>query len=135
MVEALQIEATDITPAVQFLPAEGKFELAGESRPENVSKFYEPVYQWLDSYLQDVIDDASSKTIKKVVSFRFTYFNSTSAKCILFLLTRFEKLFQNGHDVQIDWYYEQPDLDMKDSGEEYAKLVSMPFLLHEVAVD
>ena len=132
MQEDFQIVETDITPTVRFSPKEGKFELSGESRPENVSKFYEPIYLWLDNYIESVLDSADEKAKQKVVNFKFTYFNSTSAKCILFLLNKFEKLFKNGHNVQINWYYDQPDLDMKDSGEEYAKLCTMPCFLYEV---
>ena len=48
--EALIIEATDDTPKVVLDPANNVFEFSGKSLPEDVTTFYGPVLDWLDSY-------------------------------------------------------------------------------------
>ncbi|MCB0395617.1 MAG: SiaC family regulatory phosphoprotein [Flavobacteriales bacterium] len=48
--EALRIPATESSPAITLDPEKGTYEIIGESRPEDVRKFYEPILEWLDKY-------------------------------------------------------------------------------------
>ena len=42
---------------------------------------------------------------------------------IFFLL---DKYYSEGYDLEIKWHYDSPDEDMKESGEEFAKLIKAP---------
>ena len=45
--KALVIQSTSNTPKVLFEPDTLRFEISGESRPENVSVFYLPILEWM----------------------------------------------------------------------------------------
>ena len=120
--ESLILEPSNLTPSIKFDAAAGKLELKGRSIPENSLEFYQPVYDWLDAY----IEKPQSKTIVHV---QFDYFNTSSSKCILDILKRIDKIDQNGEDVLIKWYYDENDEDMMEAGEDYSDLLEAPFEL------
>lgn len=123
----LIIEATELTPGIKFQPEMKQFEITGESRPENVRKFYEPVLDWIDKYKNTLEATQTGGSDKLVFKFKFEYFNSTSAKFLTSIMARLEGIKVDVMPVEIEWYYDKPDIDMKNSGEEFSKLVSIPF--------
>lgn len=120
--DALIIESTNLTPGIKFDGEQGTFELKGRSIPENSLEFYQPVYEWLDAYLESPQD-------KTVVNVQFDYFNTSSSKCILDILKRIDRLDDMGKDVLIKWYYDENDEDMMEAGEDYSDLLEAPFEL------
>lgn len=128
------LEATPTTPKVIIDPAANKFEITGESRPENTSKFYNPIITWFDSYRSVLYFQKNSfgKSKKLSVSFNLEYFNSTSAKFILDIFYQLEKIHKEGYEAEIAWHYDARDTDMKESGEEFSKYVpALPVTYHE----
>ncbi|MBI3501925.1 MAG: DUF1987 domain-containing protein [Bacteroidetes bacterium] len=122
---ALVIEPSDFSPKVVFDPLKNFFEISGESRPENTSKFYIPLLEWLQQY-QSVLyweKDKVNNIPPKIFEFKFDYFNSTSAKFIMDVLLQLDKMAQEGYPVKAKWYYDRRDEDMKESGEEFSKLL------------
>lgn len=120
--ESLIIEETSLTPYIHFDSASGKLEMKGRSIPENSLEFYQPVYEWLDNYLESPLD-------KTVVHVQFDYFNTSSSKCILDILKRIDKLDGMSKDVLVKWYYDENDEDMMEAGEDYSDLLDAPFEL------
>ena len=122
---ALLIDPTDFSPKVMFDPTQNLFEISGESRPENTSKFYVPILQWLEQY-QNVLywekDNGGQRGIR-TFEFKLDYFNSTSAKFIMDVLMQLDKMAQDGCDIKAKWFYDKRDEDMKESGEEFSKLL------------
>jgi hypothetical protein len=118
--EPLQIKATDSTPNVILDKVNGIFEISGNSLPENVMAFYEPVLNWIKSYIKD--PNPSTTFV-----FKLTYFNTASSKTIFSLLSTLEPLIEKGYKVQIDWCYMEVDEDTLDAGKEYASVVKVPF--------
>jgi hypothetical protein len=116
----LVIQSTSLTPGIKFDAVLGQFELKGRSIPENSLEFYQPVYEWLDAYLE-------SPKEKTVVNVQFDYFNTSSSKCILDILKRIDKLDDMGKDVLIKWFYDENDEDMMEAGEDYSDLLEAPF--------
>lgn len=123
--ELLEIEGTNITPSIKFDAENGVLDLKGRSIPENSLEFYQPIYNWLDAYIENPKD-------KTVVNVHLDYFNTSSSKCILDILKRVDKLDQNGKDVLVKWYYDENDEDMMESGEDYMDLLEAPFELIEI---
>jgi len=122
---ALLIEPSDFSPKVVFDPVKNLFEVSGESRPENTSKFYVPILEWLQQY-QNVLyweKDKFGQSAAKTFEFKFDYFNSTSAKFIMDVLMQLDKMAQDGFNINAKWYYDKRDEDMKESGEEFSKLL------------
>src|SRR3989339_514623 len=115
--EALLIEATEDSPKIALDAANNLFQISGRSLPENAIGFYQPVFDWLQNYLQ-------SPNTESVFEFQLEYFNTASAKQIAKILLFLEKLSIKS-DVIVKWYYKQDDVDMLASGQRYAKLINV----------
>jgi len=118
--EVIHTEATEDTPEIILNKEKEVFEISGRSLPEDVNTFYEPVLEWIDEYSKN----PNPRTLFK---FRFLYFNTASSKIILDILTIFEEMIEDKHNVLVRWYYTETDEDMLDAGEEYAEMVEVPF--------
>lgn len=119
--ENLTIQGTDDTPTVNYDYGSGIFIISGRSLPEDVTSFYQPVMDWLDQFSGNPKDASKFE-------FKLDYFNTASSKIILDLLMRLEEIAdETGKAFVISWHYQDSDPDMKEAGEEYAELVSIPF--------
>jgi hypothetical protein len=123
--EPLQIEATNTTPLVSFDYSVGQLELAGNSRPENIFGFYDPVIDWLKEY-------AKSPQPKTLFTFKMHYFNSASAKILHGIVNLLSSIQKSGNQVNVNWYYLEGDDESLESGKDYASLVAIPFEFIEV---
>jgi len=110
--------ATSKTPTISFDITKGEFEISGRSIPENSIEFYNPLLEWLDQYVKK----ASSET-KLVI--RLEYFNTSSSKCLVEIFRKLEKI--RNKKVQIEWYFEEEDEDMQESGEDFKQIIKIPF--------
>lgn len=117
--DVLLIEATDDSPKVIFDTANSVYQISGRSLPENAIGFYQPVFDWLQNYLQE---PNPSTTFE----FQLEYFNTASAKQLAKVLLFLEKLSSKS-DVIVKWYYKSDDVDMLASGQRYAKLINVKF--------
>ena len=118
--EALDIRATNDTPKVLLDPENDIFEISGRSLPEDVVNFYQPVLDWLDEYKEEPLDFTE-------FVFKFIYFNTATSKLVQDILIKLEEVSEEGHKVQVIWFYEQDDEDMLDLGEEFSENVDIPF--------
>ena len=69
---------------------------------------------------------------KLTVIFMFEYFNTSSSRSIIDIFRNLKKMNAEGLEVEINWFYEEEDEDMLESGEDYSELVSMPVNLIEI---
>lgn len=123
--ETLTIEAGIKTPYIRLQPDGGLLEIKGKSIPENSLEFYRPVYAWIDQY-------ATRPQQKTQLIVQLEYFNTSSSKCLLDIFRKLEALQQSGSsEVQVKWFYESDDEDMKEAGDDYQTIVKIPF---EIAV-
>lgn len=124
--EHLYIEATAHTPEVFFNIDENKLCLLGRSFPEDAAVFYSPVIAWLENNITEFSE-------RFVLEVEFEYFNTASAKYLLKLIHVMEK-YKEAHDIPISvrWNYFKNDTDMKESGAEYQRFVTIPFEFIEV---
>jgi hypothetical protein len=127
--DALIIEATEFTPMVSFVPETRMIEFSGVSRPENVSEFYSKVLDWVAGYESELYKNKvlGGKKFDVNVIFRFSYFNSASAKMIYQLLECLFRLKNMGYTINIDWHYDDGDDQMLDDGEELSEAIDIPF--------
>lgn len=125
--EDLVYKPTELTPKVHFNAAGGELELRGRSIPENSKKLFEPMFDWVDNYIQN-------PPPKTHVILALEYFNTSSSKCILDFLKRFENINEKGiSEVKIEWHYEYDDPQMLEAGENYQQMISIP--IEMVSVD
>ena len=126
--EKLVIESTFNSPSVILDPESKHFDFSGESRPENVRKFYLPILEWLDSYAREQSEMSKSQRLSSLlVEFNFEYFNSTSAKYILDLFKALNVLNDLGIEILVKWLYEEDDEDMLEVGEEMSRMSKLDF--------
>lgn len=117
---ALYISYTEDTPEINFNPAENLFKISHRSLPENAIEFYQPIFKWLNDY----IDNEPNK--KSIFDFKLEYFNTASAKQIAQLLLILERLTEKS-EVLVRWHYDKEDTDMLSSGKRYQKLIKVKF--------
>ena len=104
------------------------FEFSGESRPENVRKFYLPILEWLEAYIAEQTElGDGERTSELVCQFNFEYFNSTSAKYILDIFKSLNTINALGINLEIKWLYEQDDEDMLEVGQEMSRMSKLSF--------
>jgi hypothetical protein len=118
----LFIEGTKQTPEIKFDASTGVLEISGRSIPENTFEFFNPVLTWLEEY-------AKSPAQKTIVKVNLEYFNTSSSKYILEIFKRVKVVFADGHDVMVEWYYEEDDEEMMETGEDYEDVSGLPFEL------
>ena len=115
--ELVTIEGTRKTPDVRLDP-EGKIKLGGRSIPEDASKFFEEVLDW-------VVDYCSSPKDLTTIDIELEYFNSGSAKYVMQILRELSELISGNKKVEVNWYYEEGDDDILERGEYYATILSL----------
>ena len=123
--ESISIEGTTKTPSVILNPESGVIEIKGRSIPENSIEFYRPIIEWLDEYAKNPNKDTT-------VNVQLEYFNTSSSKCILDIFKKLESLKKARNEVVINWYYEEDDEDMLESGEDYESIIRVPFKMIEI---
>jgi len=126
--EKFIIEPTANSPRIVLDPEKRTFEFTGESRPENVRKFYLPVLEWLEAYtgsLEALRDDQRKFDLQ--CQFNFEYFNSTSAKYILDIFKSLNTINALGVGLDIKWLYEEDDEDMLEVGQEMSRMSKLSF--------
>jgi hypothetical protein len=124
--EKLIIEPTFNSPSVILDPESNKFEFSGESRPENVRKFYLPILEWLDKFAEEQ-KSSSNRLSSLQIQFDFEYFNSTSAKYILDIFKALNVLNDMGIKILVRWLYEEDDEDMLEVGQEMSRMSKLEF--------
>jgi len=122
MGNALIISETQDSPGVIFDREKKIFEIAGRSLPENTGKFYAPVIRWLEEYANHPNEDT-------LFVFKLDYFNSSSAKKYIEIISALERIKEKGKSVKIVWYHGKEDELMKERGEEMKGVTDLSFEL------
>ena len=122
MSQPLNISATADKPEVNLDPPQNTFEISGKSLPEDARMFYDPIIEWFENYAKD----PNEKTIFNI---KLNYFNSSSARKIVELLSILEKIKEDGNEARIIWYYKSHDDIMRERGEEVKMVLDIPFEL------
>lgn len=118
--QSLIIKKTEETPAVILNPKKQAFQLVATSWPENAKAFYEPVLSWIDEYFNN------TPLEKTVFQFRYSYFNTASAKQIAKILTLLKKHSED-NNVIIQWFFEEDDYDMEKEGKRFSAILKLNF--------
>ncbi len=119
MLQPFYVEPTFDSPQVILDYEKGIFSIKGRSLPENAIKFYNPIFEWLNNYI-----DQPLKKTDFILSLE--YFSSSSAKQVSKLLSLLEKL-SDFSEVTIKWCYPVDDIDLKMFGEKLSKIIKLKF--------
>lgn len=120
MLERFELTATDDTPKVILDATERMFEISGNSMPEDATKFYNPIKEWLTEYVNNPAE--RTELICKI-----DYFNSSSSRKFADLLMILEPIKDD--NLIVIWYYDEEDRLMENKGREFESLFGIPFKL------
>jgi hypothetical protein len=130
----LIIEKSKNTPRIFFDPTKQYYEIIGESRPENVRLFYEPVCHWIENQYNEIEShfNAGEHLFQKIdFHVKLGYFNSSSAKFIFDILHKLYQLKKYNIQIQTLWFYDEGDEDMKQAGIDLAEMLEEEFSFRE----
>jgi len=114
-----RIEQTSTTPLVE-LNGNGHMYIRGTSIPDNGLLFFQPIFNWIEEYGQ-----RPSPTTTLDIS--LDGYNTVSSKCILDIFKGLEKVKNQGYEVDVNWYYNEDDPDMLESGQEFGSFINVNF--------
>jgi hypothetical protein len=118
----LFIERTLNTPLIKF--EDGVLVISGRCIPENALTFFEPLFKFIADY-------AYKPYPLTEVNIMLEYANSSTNRSLMTAFTLFEKIFENGNNIAINWYYESGDDLMLDLGNDFKSLLRIPFSILE----
>ncbi|MCK5169986.1 MAG: DUF1987 domain-containing protein [Bacteroidales bacterium] len=111
----LIIKDTEKTPSVA-LSTNGVLKIEGRSIPEDAAKFFKPLLDWTKDFTANEIR----------VDIKLEYFNTSSSKFILEMLRLLENNPDN-NNILVNWFYEEGDLDVLESGQYFESIIGIPF--------
>ena len=117
--ELLRILATNDSPAILFDPAQERFEVIGNSMPENARGFYDPVIEWLLKYAES--PNASTKIV-----FQMNLLNTSSTKIFVDIF-QIINIISEKSDVLISWLYNYGDDDIQEIGVDFKEYTKATF--------
>jgi len=118
--ENLTRETTRETLKVLCDVKSGVISLEGVSYPQDAAEFFEPIYDWLNNYINEIASII-------VLNVRVSYLNSSSTKFLFELVDRMEEYFNKGGDARVNWYHVEDDVDIKEAGLEFKEDMVLPF--------
>lgn len=123
------IEKTQSSPDIHLCAEQNRFLIKGKSYMENSAKFYEPVFDWIEAYL----DGLESKHVE--VNLEIIYSNSSSFKVFMNLFDMLEEAAGDGkNDITVNWHYDPENAMAKEYGEELQEdLEAVRFILVETS--
>lgn len=125
MLKPLIINEKEDTPRVLLDQQNELFEISGCSFPEDGTRFYSDVINWITDYIKEPCEETK-------FFFNLDYFNSTSVKQLLEILLKLEEITVSGKKIQVIWSYKKEDEMMAAKGEEIRNMVNLPFELMPV---
>jgi hypothetical protein len=128
--QKLYISPTSTTPEVHFSPQDNIFLIRGISSPEDVRAMYYPVFGWINSYIDELLESNNnvySSDYPLTLKIELTYFNSSSAKFLYDIFLEMKRLVPARIPYIVEWIYDEEDIDLKEAGADIALLVEMEF--------
>lgn len=113
----LHIPETKSTPEIDFSPDDGILILKGKSIPENATKIYEPVVEWLNEYILDPPG-------KTYLHFNLSYFNTASSIWMARMVKVLSKIDDRDKLLTINLYFHIEEYDEMDD-EDIQDAISM----------
>jgi hypothetical protein len=117
----LYIKQTEDTPLIDFNSDEGRCDIVGNSIPENIHKFYDPILEWLDNYCEN--PQPCTK-----FNFQMTMISSASSKLFFEILNKIDALNEYSRsNVKVNWMYSIYDDEIREIGIDYKDSMNVPF--------
>ncbi len=122
IMENLFIKRTKNTPQISFDGKSGVCEISGFAFPNNSSKFWRPVFQWLNEYVEKGNEEITFK-------FKLSNQNVGTTKAIFGILSLLESYKCKGIRTRAFWYCNDDDMIFKDIWKELTEDLTIPNFL------
>ncbi len=116
--DKLILKATKTNPYICLDPSNMKYEISGQSFPEDPQEAFAPIFSWLDKNILKLDH-------KMNLHLQADYFNSASNRLLLKLFRLLEVQVQAGKEIEIVWRYD--DEEIQNDGIIFSRLVNIPF--------
>lgn len=110
--ENLFIQQTPTSPNIELNAQTHQHSIIGESYPDSMYNFYEPIMEWIESYVETLDHPA-------VFNFELIYFNSSTSRTLRYLFDLFDKACHNQKEIVVNWFYE--DEGVAEYGEDFSE--------------
>ena len=112
---------TKNTPEV-ILDPKGIIKVTGRLIPENAIEFFNPIEKWVNDYFKNPAEITS-------VEISLEYINSVGSKYLLDLIRKITHIHlkRNTSKFIINWYYEDVDENMLETGTSFSLYLDVPF--------
>lgn len=118
----LSIPQTATTPAISTHFSQGRVTMSGDSYPENPFEFFQPLIDWIDTFLKRQIGAFS-------LELDLVYLNTSSIRAMMDIFDRMEIAHQSGMDIRVLWSYDPENERVGELAEEFKEDCTFTFLI------
>ena len=116
----LSIPQTSSTPAIATDFHRGLVTMAGDSYPENPFEFFQPLIDWIDTFLNQPLGALS-------LELDLVYLNTSSIRAMMDIFDRMEEAHQGGRAVTVRWSYDPENERVGELAEEFREDCTFAF--------
>jgi hypothetical protein len=109
LIEKLEIRSTPTTLGIILDPVTHQLFFSGISYPTNPITFFQPVLEWVETYLQE------STNHKITINLHMSYFNTSSSTFLFRIMEMFDSSNKKYGNVKVLWHYEDEEDDVLDA--------------------
>ena len=119
------IKASEESPSVCVKQNGSILCLCGRSNSAKAAQTFQKMNDWLNTRISE------KNGLYLRFEFKLEFYNSLTAGLLFDFLLKLENLHSKKNYITVYWYHEKFDADMKEAGETYAKMLSLPFIYVE----
>jgi len=108
----MEKQKTTSTPYILIDEEKGYMKIEGRSFHENIIEFFTEVDKWLDSYLMTNFNTFIFDCV-------MDYFNSSTVKALLNMISKMDKYSVNGNNVIVNWITSEGNEIIIEIGEDF----------------
>lgn len=120
--ERLYYEESERTPEVILDHENGLMKLKGKCIPEDAHSFFVPIINWVSELFES---DKSDRNTDYRFEISCEYYNSASAKMLVYLFDKIAEIQKTGYNLNVVWYCSQDDPDLMDSINDYSDITGV----------
>jgi hypothetical protein len=117
----ININPDKFLPGIILNKEEKIFKIFGKSCPIDAINFYTPILEWFDEYIKDPLENT-------ILDIQLNYFNTATAKALLKILKKIERLHEAGYSAKVRWFYPEYDEDMEETGRDFNQIINVDFI-------
>jgi hypothetical protein len=113
-------DETNNSPAVKIDEEKGFLEISGKSTLPDPVDFYSNLLKSILTYKQ------KSGGLRRM-NVHLSYMNTGSSKWMYHIFKQLEKMSSYTETMEVNWYYEEDDEAMAETGKDYMSMLTIPF--------